>query len=123
MPGSLSQLSELRKLMLKHCKSLRSLPELPSSIETLDCDDCTSLETFSCPSTAYTLKMLERLKDPFELYQVERSGGIIFKFSNCFRIGENGQIDVLGVILQGIQLVASIPKFMYPPEVSFFTHV
>ena len=35
----------------------------------------------------------------------ERSGGIIFKFSNCFRIVEDGQIDVLEVILQGIQHV------------------
>ena len=68
MPSSLIHLSELRKLMLKHCKSLRSLRELPSSIETLDCDYCTSIETFSCPSTAYRSKMLERLKDSFEPY-------------------------------------------------------
>ena len=105
MPGSLSQLSRLQNLILKHCKSLQSLPELPSSIETLDCDDCTSLESFSCPSRAYASR---------------RSGGFTFKFSNCFRIMENElQSDVLEAIVLGIQLVASITKFLDPQQVSF----
>ena len=105
VPGSLSQLSRLQNLILKHCKSLQSLPELPSSIETLDCDDCTSLESFSCPSRAYASR---------------RSGGFTFKFSNCFRIVENElQSDVLEAIVLGIQLVASIPKFLDPEQVSF----
>ncbi|RVW15020.1 Disease resistance protein TAO1 [Vitis vinifera] len=99
LPASLSQLSRLKSLTLEHCKSLQSLPELPSSVESLNAHSCTSLETFSCSSSAYTSK---------------KFGDLRFNFTNCFRLGENQGSDIVGAILEGIQLMSSIPKFLVP---------
>ena len=104
IPASLiSGLSRLKALILTYCKSLQSLPELPSSIEYLNAEDCTSLETFSCSSSACTSKRL---------------GDLLFKFSNCFRLMENEHNDSVKHILLGIQLLASLPKFLGPDMVS-----
>ncbi|KAJ9675910.1 hypothetical protein PVL29_024736 [Vitis rotundifolia] len=99
IPASLSGLSRLRSLTLEYCKSLESLPELPSSVESLNAHSCTSLETFSCSSSAYTSK---------------KFGDLRFNFTNCFRLGENQGSDIVGAILEGIQLMSSIPKFLVP---------
>ncbi|XP_034681482.1 disease resistance protein RUN1-like isoform X2 [Vitis riparia] len=99
IPASLSGLSRLKTLILPYCKSLQSLPELPSSIEYLNAEACTSLETFSCSSSACTLKGLTELD---------------LIFSNCFRLMENEHNDSMKHILLGIQLLASIPKFLGP---------
>ncbi|KAL6318244.1 hypothetical protein AAG906_035753 [Vitis piasezkii] len=100
IPASLiSGLSRLKALILTYCKSLQSLPELPSSTEYLNAEDCTSLETFSCSSSACTSKRL---------------GGLRLKFSNCFRLMENEHNDSVKHILLGIQLLASLPKFLGP---------
>ena len=80
MPASLNRLSRLRSLIIEYCKCLQSLLELPSSIESLNAHSCKSLETFSCSSSAYTLKLL---------------GGVMFNFSNCFRLGEIQGSDVV----------------------------
>ncbi|RVW15039.1 Disease resistance-like protein DSC1 [Vitis vinifera] len=96
IPASLSGLSRLRSLTLEYCKSLQSLPELPSSVESLNAHSCTSLETFSCSSSAYTSK---------------KFGDLRFNFTNCFRLGENQGSDIVGAILEGIQLMSSIPNF------------
>ena len=106
IPASLSGLSRLRSLTLEYCKSLQSLPELPSSVESLNAHSCTSLETFSCSSSAYTSK---------------KFGDLRFNFTNCFRLGENQGSDIVGAILEGIQLMSSIPKFLVPDWVCFST--
>ena len=99
MPASLNRLSRLRSLRIEYCKCLQSLPELPSSIESLNAHSCKSLETFSCSSSAYTSKLL---------------GDVRFNFSNCFRLGKIQGCDVVAAIIEGIQLMSSIPKF--PPD-------
>ncbi|RVW37817.1 Disease resistance-like protein DSC1 [Vitis vinifera] len=99
IPANLSGLSRLHVLMLPYCKSLQSLPELPSSIRYLNAEACTSLETFSCSPSACTSK---------------RYGGLRLEFSNCFRLMENEHNDSVKHILLGIQLLASIPKFLQP---------
>ena len=103
IPANLSGLSRLHVLMLPYCKSLQSLPELPSSIRYLNAEACTSLETFSCSPSACTSK---------------RYGGLRLEFSNCFRLMENEHNDSVKHILLGIQLLASIPKFLQPFLVS-----
>ncbi|RVW15078.1 TMV resistance protein N [Vitis vinifera] len=97
IPASLSGLSQLRSLTIEYCKSLQSLPELPSSIERLNAHSCTSLETFSCSSSAYTSK---------------KFGDLRLNFTNCFRLGENQCHNIFEAILEGIQLVSSIPKVL-----------
>ena len=103
MPASLNRLSRLRILRIEYCKCLQSLPELPSSIESLNAHSCNSLETFSCSSSAYTSKEL---------------GGVRFNFSICFKLGENKDSDIVAAIIEGIQLMSSIPKFL-PNQVCF----
>ena len=61
------------------------------------------METFSCSSSAYTSKEL---------------GGVRFNFSNCFKLGENKDSDIVAAIIEGIQLMLSIPKFL-PYQVCF----
>ena len=97
IPASLSGLSQLRSLTIEYCKSLQSFPELPSSIERLNAHSCTSLETFSCSSSAYTSK---------------KFGDLRLNFTNCFRLGENQCHNIFEAILEGIQLVSSIPKVL-----------
>ncbi|KAL6329292.1 hypothetical protein AAG906_015499 [Vitis piasezkii] len=101
LPASLSRLPRLQSLILEHCKSLQSLPELPSSIEELLANDCTSLETISNLSSAYAWRKSARFN---------------FEFSNCFRLVENEQRDIVEAILLGIRLVPSIPKFVVPSD-------
>ena len=103
MSASLNRLSRLRSLIIEYCKCLQSLPELPSGIENLNAHSCKSLETFSCSSSAYTSKLL---------------GNVRFNFSNCFRLGEIQGCDVMAAIIEGIQLMSSIPKFQ-PDRVCF----
>ena len=96
MPACLIRLFGLRSLEIEYYKCLQSLPELPSSIESLNAHSCKSLETFPCSSSAYTSKLL---------------GDVRFNFSNCFRLGEIQGSDFVAAIIEGIQLMSSIPKF------------
>ena len=104
MPASLS-LPRLHTLALTYCRSLQSLLELPSSIARLDANHCTSLKTFSYPPSAYGLRNSRRL---------------IFEISNCFQLVKNEQSDIVEAILLGIRLVASVPKYLHPDQVSLF---
>ena len=45
---------------------------------------------------------------------IKAVGDVRFNFSNCFRLGKIQGCDVVAAIIEGIQLMSSIPKF--PPN-------
>ena len=95
IPTSLGGLSQLIRLILTGCMRLRSLPELPASIQCLKANDCTSLETFSFSPTAYAGTLSKRFN---------------FEFSNCHRLMENDLNVGVKHIIEGINLLASLPE-------------
>ncbi|XP_019057329.1 PREDICTED: LOW QUALITY PROTEIN: disease resistance protein LAZ5-like [Tarenaya hassleriana] len=92
LPESIQRLYHLKSLDLKYCQMLKSLPVLPSNLQYLDAHGCTSLETVTTPMTL--LPVSER-KHP------------VFIFTDCFKLTQDAQENILAHAQFKSQLLAT----------------
>ncbi|GAY65110.1 hypothetical protein CUMW_238710 [Citrus unshiu] len=108
LPASITQLSQLRSLHLKDCSMLSSLPELPQSLELLDAENCKQLQFI--PEILSGLEevdasVLEKatfLNSAFTL----NSACVKFVFSNCLKLNEKANNEILADSQRWIQHMA-----------------
>ncbi|KAJ4846104.1 hypothetical protein Tsubulata_015354, partial [Turnera subulata] len=93
LPADIKTLTRLYTLSLNCCKKLKSLPELPLSLISMAAHDCTSLTTVS---TSWYCSLVEKWTDAD------------YYFTNCFKLSQNAQRNIVGNFLRRTQHIASV---------------
>ncbi|KAJ4723403.1 Disease resistance protein (TIR-NBS-LRR class) family [Melia azedarach] len=121
LPTSIKQLSKLRQLILENCNMLQSLPELPVGLDYLQAKNCKRLQSLpELPSRLDELdaSILDKLfKNSGKRFQDNSK----FEFTNCMKLNENANNNVLADSQLRIQHMAttSLRKFYEQAETHF----